>query len=365
MIRPRPAHAGDTLSASPASASARRSPLPGAPLAGAPLSSAPSAWSRLLADAVRDPAELLRLLELPATLLAGAAAPSQAFPLLVPRGFVALMRRGDRDDPLLRQVLPLADESVVTPGFSADPLGERSCGPAPGLLHKYAGRALLVATGACAVHCRYCFRRHFPYQDLPRGRRWWEPALAYLRDDPAMEELILSGGDPLTLPDAQLAELASELAAIPQLRRLRVHSRLPVVLPERIDDAFLAWFTGGRLAPVLVIHANHGREIAAPVAAAIARVRRAGATVLNQSVLLAGVNDGVAELAELSQRLFEAGALPYYLHQLDRVQGAGHFLVDDQRALALHRELAARLPGYLVPRLVREEPGMPGKMPLV
>ncbi len=314
---------------------------------------------------MRDPAELLRLLDLPATLLAGAAAASRQFPLLVPRGFIALMRRGDPHDPLLRQVLPLHEEGVLTPGFSADPLGERSCDPAPGLLHKYAGRALLVATGACAVHCRYCFRRHFPYQDLPRGRRWWEPALAYLRADPAMHELILSGGDPLTLPDAQLAELAHELAAIPQLRRLRVHSRLPVVLPERIDDAFLGWFTGTRLQSVLVIHANHAHEISAPVAAAIARVRRAGATVLNQSVLLAGVNDDVEALAELSQRLFEAGAMPYYLHQLDRVQGAGHFLVGDARARALHGELAGRLPGYLVPRLVREEAGMPGKMPLL
>jgi EF-P beta-lysylation protein EpmB len=370
MIRPRPAHAGDTLSASPASASGLGAPLPGGlpasgQLPGAQPPSGQAGWSRLLAEAVRDPAELLRLLELPAELLAGAVAASAQFPLLVPRGFVALMRRGDPHDPLLRQVLPLGEENVVTPGFSADPLSERSCGPAPGLLHKYAGRALLVATGACAVHCRYCFRRHFPYQELPRGRRWWEPALAYLRDDPTLHELILSGGDPLTLPDAQLAELAAELAAIPQLRRLRVHSRLPVVLPERIDDAFLRWFTGTRLTSVLVIHANHAREIAAPVAAAIARVRGAGATVLNQSVLLAGVNDGVDALAELSERLFEAGALPYYLHQLDRVQGAGHFLVDDVRALALVRDLAGRLPGYLVPRLVREEPGMPGKMPLV
>src|SRR5580658_6358574 len=176
MIRPRPAHAGDTLSASPASASSLGGQLPSGQLP-----SGQAVWSRLLAEAVRDPAELLRLLGLPPALLAGAQAASHAFPLLVPRGFVALMRRGDPHDPLLRQVLPLADEGVETPGFSADPLGERSCDPAPGLLHKYAGRALLVATGACAVHCRYCFRRHFPYQDLPRGRRWWEPALAYLR----------------------------------------------------------------------------------------------------------------------------------------------------------------------------------------
>jgi EF-P beta-lysylation protein EpmB len=365
MIRPWPAHAGDTLSASPASASGLGGPHPAGRRADATPPGAPALWSRQLAAAVRDPAELLRMLELPHSLLADALAASRDFPLLVPRGFAALMRRGDPHDPLLRQVLPLRDERVVSPGFSADPLGEQGCAPAPGLLHKYAGRALLVATGACAVHCRYCFRRHFPYQELPRGRRWWEAALAYLRDDPLMHELILSGGDPLTLPDAQLAELAGELAAIPQLQRLRVHSRLPVVLPERIDDDFLGWFTGSRLASVLVIHANHAQEISAPVAAAIARVRRAGATVLNQSVLLAGVNDDVEVLSELSRRLFDAGALPYYLHQLDRVQGAAHFMVEDARALALARDLAARLPGYLVPRLVREEPGMPGKMPLL
>jgi EF-P beta-lysylation protein EpmB len=356
MIRPRPALAGDTLSASPASASS----LPQEAMA-----ASPAPWTRLLASAVRDPGELLRLLDLPQHLLGGAQSGSRQFPLLVPRGFVALMTPGDPADPLLRQVLPLFEEGVEAPGFSADPLTEAGCGPAPGLLHKYQGRALLVATGACAVHCRYCFRRHFPYQDLPRGRRWYEPALAYLNSDAQMQELILSGGDPLTLPDAQLSELAAALAAIPHLRRLRVHSRLPVVLPERVDDAFLEWFAGGRLTPVLVIHANHPREISAPVAAAIARVRRAGATVLNQSVLLAGVNDDVDTLSALSERLFDAGAMPYYLHMLDRVQGAAHFLVGDERALTLHRALSARLPGYLVPRLVREEPGMPGKMPLM
>ena len=313
---------------------------------------------------MRDPGELLRLLELPADLLAPAQSSSRLFPLLVPRGFIALMRKGDPADPLLRQVLPLAAEDDQVAGFSADPLTEQACGPAPGLLHKYRGRALLVATGACAVHCRYCFRRHFPYQELPRGRRWWTDALDYIASDAQMHELILSGGDPLTLPDAQLSELASALAGIPHLRRLRVHSRLPVVLPERIDDDFLAWFTGGRLTPVLVIHANHAREISPQVAAAIARVRAAGATVLNQSVLLAGVNDEVEVLGELSERLFQAGALPYYLHALDRVQGAAHFLVEDERARRLHQGLSARLPGYLVPRLVREEPGMAGKMPL-
>lgn len=341
---------GDTLAGSPSHASGH--------------TASESGWRRELAEAIRDPAELLRMLELPMDLLPAAERAAAAFPLLVPRGFVARMRRGDVRDPLLRQVLPLGEEELPVPGFSVDPLAETSCGPRPGVLHKYHGRALLVTTGACAVHCRYCFRRHFAYQDLPRGRQWWAEAVAYVRADPSLREVLLSGGDPFTLPDAQLAALADELADIPHLERLRVHTRLPVVLPSRIDDRLLAWLAGGRLAPVVVIHANHPDEIAEDVVSACRRLRDAGVTVLNQSVLLGGINDDAGVLAELSERLFRAGVLPYYLHALDHVAGAGHFLVDDQRARDLHRALAARLPGYLVPRLVREEPGQAGKTPL-
>jgi EF-P beta-lysylation protein EpmB len=243
-------------------------------------------------------------------------------------------------------------------------LAETACGPVPGVLHKYHGRALLVTTGACAVHCRYCFRRHFAYDELPRGRRWWDEALAYLRADATISEVLLSGGDPLTLPDVQLAQLADELAAIPHLQRLRLHTRLPVVLPTRVDDALLAWLGANRLSPVVVIHANHPAELSDEVLAACRRLREAGATVLNQSVLLQGVNDDVAVLTSLSQRLFAGGILPYYLHVLDHVAGAAHFLVDDTRARELHVGMMAALPGYLVPRLVREEPGQAGKTPL-
>lgn len=325
-----------------------------------PTAAAPAPrWQRLLAEAVRDPHELCRLLDLP-TALADAVA-ARGFPLLVPRGFVARMRRGDASDPLLRQVLPIADEMRVVPGYGADPLDEAGCSPVPGLLRKYHGRALLVVTGACAVHCRYCFRRHFPYQDSGRGSRWWTAARDHLAGDATVEELLLSGGDPLTLPDQVLAALAADFAAVPHLRRLRIHSRLPVVLPERIDDAFLAWFTGGRLRPVLVIHANHAAELDDHVAAACERMRRAGVVLLNQAVLLAGVNDDVDVLATLSQRLIEIGVTPYYLHALDRVAGAAHFAVNDDRGRALARSLAARLPGYLLPRFVRETPGDPGK----
>ncbi|MBA3684328.1 MAG: EF-P beta-lysylation protein EpmB [Planctomycetes bacterium] len=330
---------------------------------GDPGDSAPT-WRRQLAGAIRDPGELVRLLGLPEDLLPGARAAAKLFPLLVPRGFAALMRRGDPGDPLLRQVLPLDREADEPPGYIADPLRESSCSPVPGLLRKYAGRALLVVTGACAIHCRYCFRRHFPYGDIPGGRSRWEAALAHVAADPSINELILSGGDPLTLPDGQLAELAEAFAAIPHLRRLRIHSRLPVVLPARVDDALISWFARGRLAPVLVIHANHANELGDEAAAACARLRSAGVTLLNQSVLLAGVNDDAEVLAQLSERLFALGVLPYYLHALDRVRGAAHFAVADARALAIAGALAQHLPGYLVPRLVREEPGATGKTPL-
>jgi EF-P beta-lysylation protein EpmB len=297
------------------------------------------------------------MLELPEAL----AAPCERFPMLVPRGFAALMRKGDVADPLLRQVLPIADEHAETPGFAADPLLESGCSPKPGLLHKYHGRALLVCTGACAVHCRYCFRRNYPYDEVPRGRLWWSEALGYFSGDASLRELILSGGDPLTLSDAVLSRLTLDFAQIPHVTRLRIHSRLPVVLPQRVTDGMLDWFAGTRLQPILVLHANHPREISPQVVEACARMRAAGVRLFNQSVLLAGVNDDAAILVQLSETLFAAGVQPYYLHALDRVQGAAHFLVSDQRMREIIDDLATRLPGYLVPKLVREQPGAPAK----
>lgn len=341
-----------------------RDTLAGSPSCASGHAQGDGGWRQELAEAIRDPAELLRILALPMDLLPAAEQAAAAFPLLAPRGFVARMRRGDVHDPLLRQVLPLGEEALPFPGFSTDPLAETSCGPRPGVLHKYHGRALLVTTGACAVHCRYCFRRHFAYQELPRGRRWWQEAIDYVRADPSLREVLLSGGDPLTLPDVQLQVLTEDLATVPHLERIRIHTRLPIVLPARIDDHLLSWLHGTRLAPVVVIHANHPNEISDAVTIACRRMRDAGTTVLNQSVLLKGVNDDANVLVALSERLFAAGVLPYYLHALDHVAGAGHFLVDDQRARDLHAAVAARLPGYLVPRLVREEPGQAGKTAL-
>jgi EF-P beta-lysylation protein EpmB len=325
---------------------------------------AAAAWPAALRDAVRDPAELCQLLQLPAEWEARAQAAAQLFPLRVPRGFVRRMRIGDPHDPLLRQVLPLDAEITSPQGFTADPLEEAGVQAAPGLLHKYRGRALLITTGACAVHCRYCFRRHYPYDEGPHGLAAWQPAIDYLAADASIEEVLLSGGDPLSLVDSQLAQLAEKLAEIPHLQRLRVHTRWPIVIPERVDDRLLGWLCGTRLTPVVVVHANHARELDGTVAAAMSRLREAGVTLLNQAVLLRGVNDDVETLVDLSQRLLAIGVLPYYLHQLDRVAGAAHLEVAESVGLELMAELRRRLPGYLVPKYVRETPGAEHKVEL-
>jgi L-lysine 2,3-aminomutase len=324
---------------------------------------APPDWRRLWRESVSDPRELLRLLGLES--LAHRLPPGDAgFPLRVPRGFVARMRHGDPDDPLLRQVLPLDDECRVMPGFTADAVGDLASREAPGLLHKYRGRALLIATGSCAVHCRYCFRRHFPYAGNTAAANGWSDAVEQIANDPSIVEVLLSGGDPLSLATHKLAELTAALRGASHLRRLRLHTRLPVVLPERVDAELCAWIAALPWPLVCVIHANHPGELDETVAAALQRLSAAGATLLNQSVLLRGVNDSVESLEHLSERLFACGVLPYYLHQLDRVQGAAHFEVPDAKARSLHQALRDRLPGYLLPRLVREVAGAPAKLPL-
>ncbi|HET9680125.1 MAG TPA: EF-P beta-lysylation protein EpmB, partial [Gammaproteobacteria bacterium] len=271
------------------------------------------------------------------------------------------MEKANPHDPLLRQVLPLGDELVPTPGFKTDPVGDLNTQLAPGLLQKYAGRVLLVATGACAVHCRYCFRRHFPYGDENPRRGQWRAALDAIQADNTIKEVILSGGDPLSLNDEHLSHLVNELAAIPHLIRLRIHTRQPVVLPERVDDNLLAWLHASRLQKVVVIHSNHAQEIDSRVSDAINHLRRADCTVLNQAVLLRGVNDSAAVLANLSETLFKAGVMPYYLHLLDKVAGAAHFDVPESEAQDLMRTLRATLPGYLVPQLAREIAGEDSK----
>ncbi len=322
----------------------------------------PPAWQIALRDAISDPAELLCLLELP--LAEGQVLAASPFPLRVPRGFVARMRKGDPSDPLLRQVLPLRDEAIQAPGFGRDAVGDLDTVRAGGILHKYQGRALLIATGACAIHCRYCFRRHFPYGEINASRNAWRDTLAELSTDSSIEEVILSGGDPLSLSDRRLSELAELLDGIPHLKRLRIHTRLPIVLPERVDAALMSWLSRGRLQRVVVVHANHAQELDAEVARALHMMADAGATLLNQSVLLRGVNDSSDSIIALSKRLFDCRVMPYYLHMLDKVEGTTHFEVADSDAARIMREVAAALPGYLVPRLVREQAGEPNKLPV-
>jgi EF-P beta-lysylation protein EpmB len=343
------------------------SPLPEQPGPAQPVAPpqpAGARWQRLWREAIRDPRELLDLLGLdPAALGVDDAAAAQ-FPLRVPRGFVARMRAGDPHDPLLRQVLPLGEEMKPMPGFSLDAVGDGLAKAGDGVIRKYRGRALLITTGSCAINCRYCFRRHFPYARETAAAGQWRQAVDLIAADASIDEVILSGGDPLSLATAKLAELTHALADIGHLRRLRLHTRLPVVLPERVDDELVSWLAGLPWPVTVVLHANHAHEFDGSVDAACARLREAGVTLLNQAVLLRGVNDDVDALAALSERGFRAGVLPYYLHQLDRVQGAAHFEIPDERARELHATLASRLSGYLVPRLVREVSGDPGKRPL-
>ena len=315
-------------------------------------------------DAVRDPAELCRLLELPEEFAASANAAARQFPLFVPRGFVARMRPGDPADPLLRQVLPVANEMADVPGFVADPVDDDDATRQPGLLQKYHGRVLLVTTGTCAVHCRYCFRRHFPYDENPRSVDEWQAAFDEIAADNSISEVILSGGDPLALVDATVAAMIEQLADIPHLRRLRIHTRLPIVIPERVTSELVKMLREMRLTPVVVVHANHANELDEHVAAAIARLADARIMLLNQAVLLAGVNDSIQAQAALSERLIELRVVPYYLHQLDRVAGAAHFEVPVPRGLQIIDDLRARLPGYAVPRYVHEVPGAPSKSEL-
>jgi len=315
----------------------------------------------VLADPVTDPAELCRLVGLGPPVARAAARAQGSFPLLAPRTYVARIRPGDPEDPLLLQVLPRPCELNQPPEFTTDPLGEAGAAETCGLLRKYPGRALIVATGACAVHCRFCFRRHFPYASSPKPPRRWDSALKRIAADPSIREVILSGGDPLTLDDKLLAGLAQRLARIRHLRRLRLHTRTPIVIPERVTDELLGWLRGTRLTPIVVVHVNHPAELDKGVAAALARLVDAGVPVLSQSVLLRGVNDRIDALAGLYERLVELRVMPYYLHQLDRVAGAAHFEVPESTGRALVHQLRARLPGYAVPRYVRETPGEPNK----
>jgi len=321
----------------------------------------PASWQRIMTDAISRPQELLTALQLPDSLLPAAEAAARLFPLRVPRPYLQRMTAGDPRDPLLLQVLPLHAEHSTPAGFIDDPVGDLDAMKVPGLLHKYHGRVLLITTGACAIHCRYCFRRHFPYSGGQLGGQARAAALAYIRADRSISEVILSGGDPLSLSDGKLAALAADLDGIPHLQRLRIHTRQPIVLPQRVDDRLTDWMSSSRLKIVMVVHANHPQELDSQVGEALREVSRCGVQLLNQSVLLKGINDDSDTLAELSETLLAYGVLPYYLHLLDPVRGAAHFQLDRSDAVALHQRLRDHLPGYLVPRLVTEIAGRASK----
>ncbi|EHS92092.1 MULTISPECIES: EF-P beta-lysylation protein EpmB [Klebsiella] len=321
-------------------------------------------WLTQLADVVTSPDELLHLLNVDAdaNLLAGRDA-KRLFALRVPRAFIARMEPGNPNDPLLRQVLTSKEEFINAPGFSTDPLEEQHS-VVPGLLHKYSNRALLLVKGGCAVNCRYCFRRHFPYAENQGNKRNWQQALEYISAHPQLDEIIFSGGDPLMAKDHELDWLLTQLESIPHIKRLRIHSRLPIVIPARITDTLVARIAASSLKVLLVNHVNHANEIDAAFRTSMRKLRMAGVTLLNQSVLLRGVNDNANTLADLSNALFDAGVMPYYLHVLDKVQGAAHFMVSDEEARAIVRELLTLVSGYLVPKLAREIGGEPSKTPL-
>jgi len=331
-----------------------------------PVSSAggEASWQAEIRAAVRDPAELCRRLELPASWAEAAKVGAGEFPLFVPPGYLARIEVGNPADPLLRQVLPMVEEADANDGFSTDPVDDTSATLRPGVLQKYQGRALLIATGVCAVHCRYCFRRHYPYEEAPHSDSAWDAALQAVATDESIQEVILSGGDPLMLVDRRLATLVDKISALPQVTRLRIHTRLPIMVPSRVTSHLLDLLANSRLTPVMVIHANHAQELDEAVADSLRRLRERGVMLLNQAVLLRGVNDRVRALRQLSERLVECGVVPYYLHQLDRVAGAAHFEVPADEGRRMVESLRRELPGYMVPQYVQEVPGEPYKMPL-
>lgn len=318
-------------------------------------------WQYYLSHTLDTPEALLNYLELPPSLLAGASAGDKLFSLKAPLPFVDKIEKGNPSDPLLLQILPQLAETETVTGFVDDPLGENQANPHQGLIHKYKGRVLLILSGACAINCRYCFRRHFPYADNRLGSEQWQQVLDYLKADSSIKEVIFSGGDPLATSDKRLQTMIRDLDTIPHISRLRIHTRLPIVIPQRITQAFVEILATSRLHMVMVLHANHANELDEQTSKAVARLKQVNVHVLNQAVLIKGVNDQVATLAQLSETLFSTGILPYYLFTLDPVKGAAHFDIADAQAIQLHQALQAELPGFLVPKLAREIPDRPSK----
>lgn len=321
----------------------------------------PSSWQKQLSQAFRSSHDLLRYLEIDPDGLEESVLDPHNFPVRVPLFFADLMKKGDLNDPLLLQVLAKTEENLERENFIEDPLDEASFTATAGLIHKYKNRVLLVAHQSCAVHCRYCFRRHFPYSDQRLSSENRDTALDYIRNNQDINEVILSGGDPLNLADQKLTEWLDRLEQIEHVKTVRLHTRTPVVLPDRLTNELIDLLSRSTKSIVIVFHINHGQEISELFTQQIKKLKRSGATLLNQSVLLKGVNDRVDTLVELSQKLWSVGILPYYLHLLDNVAGAAHFRVEPATAEMLWRELQREVSGYLLPRLVQEIPHRPSK----
>lgn len=323
-----------------------------------------SDWQQLLSQAFKRPKDLLDYLELGHLWQPESDLAHSAFRTLVPLPFAQQMKKGDINDPLLLQVLPVAEELSPIPGYTEDPLGESDANPLPGIVHKYHGRILVIFASGCAVNCRYCFRRHFPYADNQLSTRQLDSIIKYLQQHPEVDEVILSGGDPLIAPDGRLARFCQQLNDLPQVSRLRIHSRLPIVLPQRVTHSLIDAITWPQLETVMVVHCNHPQELSNLTQQALNRLRQANIHLLNQTVLLKNVNDAEEIQIELSKKLFKQGAMPYYLHLLDKVAGAAHHDVNETTAIALVTQMRHKLPGYLVPKLVREQAGMQSKTPV-
>jgi EF-P beta-lysylation protein EpmB len=320
-------------------------------------------WQKELASSFVSPAELLKYLQLNPDEFIEDMKARELFPMRVPVPFAQKMEKGNVDDPLFKQVFTQAEEFIEASGFVSDPLQEHD-NHVEGLLHKYESRALLIVRGGCAVNCRYCFRRDFPYAGNSINKAGWLKILGYLKQDTKINEVILSGGDPLMAKDDFLSWLVTQIESIPTITRIRIHTRLPVVIPSRITPELIEWFTRSRLKPVMILHINHANEIDATIIEKMKLLRQAGVTLLNQAVLLKGINDDATSQVALSESLFDAGVLPYYLYMLDKVRGASHFDIEEAQAKRIVRELIKRLPGFLVPKLVREIGGQPGKTPI-
>lgn len=320
-----------------------------------------SDWQTLLRQSSLSLDDLLNQVNLSRDKVNACSQAAKDFTIRVPAPYLNRIEKGNPYDPLLLQVLPQSYEMERYPGYSNDPLEERDTNPVPGLIHKYKGRVLLILSGACAINCRYCFRRHFPYQENQLGTQQWQDVLTYLKNDISITEVIFSGGDPLATPDKRLGSMIGDLEKIAHIKRLRIHTRLPVVIPQRVTEDLCQILKASRLKTACVLHINHANEIDAQVTAAILKLQHSNVTVLNQSVLLKGINDSVNCLKQLSEKLFDCKVLPYYLFVLDPVHGSAHFDISDNDAIDLVRLLQTELPGYLVPKLAREIPGRPSK----